>query len=76
MIKAILFNPTILKLIARHVLSGFGVYLIAKGLITSSDWNYLLGAIPIGLAVGYSIWEKRSQIQLDIKNTINPPPTP
>ena len=64
-------NTTILKSIARHALSGLGVYLVSKGIISDSGWTDVVGAACTLFAFSHSVWDKREDITADIKTKVN-----
>jgi hypothetical protein len=66
MFTALLTSPTIWKLIIRHVVSGLGVYLESKGIVSGTQWEELLGLPAMLIPVLHSIYDKRAIIKADV----------
>lgn len=53
-------NPVILGVV-RHVLSGIGAILAAKGYVGADEAEVAVGAVMALAAVGWSAWSKRAR---------------
>jgi hypothetical protein len=42
----------------RHTVGGFGVWLVHKGVIDSSQANEFVGTVMFLAAIGWSFWQK------------------
>jgi len=47
--------------IVRHALGAIGGYVISIGVVTTTEWETITGAILILSSVAWSMWEKRAK---------------